>query len=188
MLPAIAAVRSLRMSPNRFEATITSSDSGALTTRAQSASIRTRSTSTAGCSAATSSTTSSQNGIVWMIPFDFVADTRRPSRSSARRKAWRAIRSIPCRVKIACWEASSLGRPRYIRPPTSEYSPSTFSRTTTMSISASPASGPGTPGICRIGRRARYWSKVRRIGISSPHSEMWSGTPGAPTAPRKIAS
>src|SRR4051794_1527224 len=87
MLPATAAVRSLRMSPNRFEPTTTSSDSGARTTRAQRASIRTRSTSTPGWSAATASTTSSQNGIVWMIPLDFVAETTRPLRSFARSKA-----------------------------------------------------------------------------------------------------
>ena len=48
MLPAIAAVRSLRMSPKRLEATITSIDAGRCTTRAQSASISTRSTSTSG--------------------------------------------------------------------------------------------------------------------------------------------
>ena len=28
----------------------------------------------------------------------------------------------------------------------------------------------------------------RRIGISSPQSDTWSGTVGQPTAPRKIAS
>src|SRR4051794_28361968 len=87
MLPATAAVRSLRMSPNRFEPTMTSSDSGARTTRAHSASISTRSTSMPGWSAATASTTSSQNGMVWMIPFDFVAETTRPPRSFARAKA-----------------------------------------------------------------------------------------------------
>src|SRR4051794_15895831 len=81
--PATAAVRSLRMSPKRFEPTITSSDSGARTTRAHSASIRTRSTSTAAKSAATASTTSSQNGIVWMSPLDFVAETSRPLRRAA---------------------------------------------------------------------------------------------------------
>ena len=40
----------------------------------------------------------------------------------------------------------------------------------------------------RTGRRFTYCWKVRRIGIRRPQSETWSGTPGAPTAPRKIAS
>ena len=44
------------------------------------------------------------------------------------------------------------------------------------------------PGHSRIGRRFTYWRNVRRIGISRPHSETWSGTSGRPTAPRKIAS
>ena len=51
-----------------------------------------------------------------------------------------------------------------------------------------PASGERTPLRSRTGRRLTYWWKPRRIGISSPHSETWSGTPGKPTAPRKIAS
>ena len=38
------------------------------------------------------------------------------------------------------------------------------------------------------GPRLTYWRKVRRIGMRRPHRETWSGTPGAPTAPRKIAS
>ena len=40
----------------------------------------------------------------------------------------------------------------------------------------------------RTGRRFTYCRKPRRIGMSSPQSETWSGTPGKPTAPRKIAS
>ena len=38
------------------------------------------------------------------------------------------------------------------------------------------------------GRRFTYCSKARRMGIKSPQSETWSGTPGSPTAPRKMAS
>ncbi len=78
-----------------------------------------------------------------------------------------------------------------MRPPTDEYSPSVFSRTTTKSMSpgARLASGDGMPGISRHGRRLTYWSKPRRHGISEPHSETWSGTvAGQPTAPKKIAS
>ena len=44
------------------------------------------------------------------------------------------------------------------------------------------------PFIIRTGRRFTYWCIERRIGISNPHSDTWSGTPGKPTAPRKIAS
>ena len=51
------------------------------------------------------------------------------------------------------------------------------------------ASGQGTPGIRRTGRRLTYWSNSRRNFSSEPHSEMWSGTvSGQPTAPKKIAS
>ena len=57
-----------------------------------------------------------------------------------------------------------------------------------MSASVRPASGVRTPGISLHGRRFTYWSKPRRIGISRPHSEMWSGTSGQPTAPSRIES
>jgi 5-methyltetrahydropteroyltriglutamate--homocysteine methyltransferase len=59
--PWIAAARSVRTSPNRFEATTTSIDAGSRTMRAQSASTSTCSTRTSGKSAATSRTTSSQS-------------------------------------------------------------------------------------------------------------------------------
>ena len=78
-----------------------------------------------------------------------------------------------------------------MRPPIDEYSPSVFSRTTQKSMSPGwrPASGQGTPGISRTGRRFTYWSNSRRNRISEPHSEMWSGIfSGQPTAPKKIAS
>ena len=57
-----------------------------------------------------------------------------------------------------------------------------------MSASVRSASGVRTPGISLQGRRFTYWSKPRRIGISRPHSEMWSGTSGQPTAPSRIES
>ena len=77
-----------------------------------------------------------------------------------------------------------------MRPPTAEYSPSVFSRTTMKSMSASVrlASGERAPGISLHGRTEAYWSKPRRIGISSPQSETWSGTPGQPTAPSRMLS
>ena len=77
-----------------------------------------------------------------------------------------------------------------MRPPISEYSPSLFSRTMTKSMSAGlrPASGVETPGSSLIGRRLTYCRKARRSGIRRPQSETWSGTPGKPTAPSRIAS
>ena len=89
-------------------------------------------------------------------------------------------RSVPRRVKTASWTASSSSVPWCRRPPISEYSPSLFSRTITMSTSAgvTSRSGEGMPGHSRTGRRFTYWRKARRIGISRPHSETWSGTSG----------
>ena len=81
--PATAAARSLRMSPNRLEATITSKRPGLSTTIAASASISTCSESSCGCWAVACAKRSSQNGIVWMIPFDFVAEQMRPDRLAA---------------------------------------------------------------------------------------------------------
>ena len=68
------------------------------------------------------------------------------------------MRSTPVRVKTACWTTNSRSVPANIRPPTDEYSPSVFSRTTRKSISPGrrPASGHGTPGISRTGRRLTY--------------------------------
>ena len=63
------------MSPKRLEATTTSIVSGRSTMRAASASMRTFSTVTPGLAATHSLTTSSQNGMVWMMPLDFVAET-----------------------------------------------------------------------------------------------------------------
>ena len=58
------------------------------------------------------------------------------------------IRSQPRRVKTALWTPSSSGKPMYWKPPTLAYSPSVFSRITTMSMSqgALPESGDDMPG------------------------------------------
>ena len=97
---------------------------------------------------------------------------------------------MPFRVKTASWIAVSSGSPWLKRPPIWLYSPSLFSRTMTRSIGRfSPsASGLVTPSNERTGRRLTYWPNARRIGISSPQSETWSGTPGQPTAPSRTAS
>ena len=71
------------MSPNRLEATITSNRPGLRTTIAASASISTCSASSCGCWDVAYAKRSSQNGIVWMIPFDFVAEQMRPDRVAA---------------------------------------------------------------------------------------------------------
>ena len=55
---------------------------------------------------------------------------------------------MPCRVNTPVCSATSCGVPAWIRPPTPAYSPSEFSRTQTMSMSAAPrfASGERDPG------------------------------------------
>ena len=65
---------------------------------------------------------------------------------------------MPCRVNTPTCCATSCGVPRWMRPPTPEYSPSEFSRTQTMSISLVPrlASGEASPASSRIGRRLTY--------------------------------
>ncbi len=83
--PATAAARSLRMSPNRFEATITSNRPGSRTIIAARASISTCSLSSCGWADVTWAKRSSQKGIVWMIPLDFVAEQMRPERVRRQR-------------------------------------------------------------------------------------------------------
>jgi hypothetical protein len=60
-----------------------------------------------------------------------------------------------------------------MRPPTLEYSPSVFSRTTKKSMSPGlrSASGLLMPGMRRHGRRFTYWSKSRRNLMSMPQSD-----------------
>ena len=96
------------------------------------------------------------------------------------------IRSTPTRVKIAVSVATSSGRPRCARPPCPAYSPSLFSRMISQSRSPGPAlrSGEVTPGRMRVGRTLAYWSNPWQIGRRRPHSVMWSGMSGAPTAPK----
>src|SRR5712691_6692117 len=99
-------------------------------------------------------------------------------------------RSVPLRENTIDWIAISSGVPRRRRPPMPAYSPSVFSRTQTMSISAAPlpARGLATPGSRRIGRRLTYWSKPWRSGSSSPQRLMWSATRGSPTGPSRTAA
>ena len=108
------------------------------------------------------------------MPFDLVADvTCFAARVRASSNAYFMIRSTPLRENTVCWNTISRSVPSNMRPPTDEYSPSVFSRTTTKSISPGfrLASGDGMPGISLHGRMFTYWSKPRRNWISEPHSE-----------------
>ena len=73
-------------------------------------------------------------------------------------EANRKMRSTPTRVITVSCNTTSRSVPSKILPPTSEYSPSVFSRTIMKSISPGtrPASGLITPGISRTGRRFTY--------------------------------
>src|ERR671933_344208 len=72
--PTTAGPRSDRMSPNRFEATTTSNQSGWRTKCAVRMSIWYWSVLTSGYSDAIAAKRSSQYGIEWMMPFDLVAE------------------------------------------------------------------------------------------------------------------
>ena len=84
--------------------------------------------------AATARKRSSQNGMVWMMPFDLVADVSFfLRRREARRRSASPGRSRE-RVRIVSWTTISWSVPGNIRPPISEYSPSLFSRTIRKSM------------------------------------------------------
>src|ERR1700693_5552111 len=124
---------------------------------------------------AIASTRSSQYGMVIEMPLDLVAEVKCFfGRDCARSNANFNIRSTPIRVITVSWITNSRSVPGNILPPTDEYSPSVFSRTTQKSMSPGLrlASGDGTPGISRTGRRLTYWSYSRRDLLSDPHNEM----------------
>ena len=122
MLPVTAAARSLRMSPNRLLATITSKRLRAQhQLRRQGVDVLLDQL-TSGWRAARSRTTSSQNGMLCTSPLDFVADVRR---RRVRGDGQRVVgdRLMPWRVKTDSWIAVSPGprdrtgrRPRCTRP------------------------------------------------------------------------
>ena len=84
------------------------------------------------------------------------------------------MRSMPRRVKTPVCSASSSGVPACSRPPMPQYSPSEFSRTQIMSMSAAPrfASGEVMPASSRIGRRFTYCPRRCRSGRISSRAEM----------------
>jgi hypothetical protein len=73
--------------PKRLEATTTSKRAGSRTNLAASASMCSWSQATCGNEAARSVTSWSQNGMVCTMPFDLVAEVRRPPRWEASVKA-----------------------------------------------------------------------------------------------------
>ena len=101
------------------------------------------------------------------------------------------MRSQPLRVNIACCTAISSGVPLV--------QPAADLRVLALVVLAHDhhvdvgrrrgrRAAIARPEAAAPGRRLTYCWKPRRIGISRPQSETWSGTPGKPTAPRKIAS
>ena len=64
-----------------------------------------------------------------MMPLDLVAEVSFFLRVRASSKANRITRSQPKRVRTVSWMTISWSVPGNMRPPTSEYSPSLFSRT-----------------------------------------------------------
>jgi len=119
------------MSPNRLEATITSKRRGFSTIWMVSPSMWYWLVVTCGYCFAIAAKRSSQYGMVMKMPFDFVAEvTCRRGRLIASSNANFMIRSTPVRVKQACCVTNSRSVPSNMRPPTEEYSPSVFSRTT----------------------------------------------------------
>src|ERR1700709_505085 len=93
------------------------------------------------------------------MPLDFVADVRCfLGRDCARSNASSQRGAAQVRGITVCWVTNSRSVSGNMRPPTEEYSPSVFSRTTQKSISPGLrlASVGGTPGISRTGRKFTY--------------------------------
>src|SRR5665811_2582623 len=78
------------------------------------------------------------------MPLDLVAEVRCFfGRDCARSNANFRMRSTPIRVITVCWVTNSRSVSGNIRPPTDEYSPSVFSRTTQKSMSPLANRKPG---------------------------------------------
>ncbi len=76
-------------------------------------------------------TRSSHHGMVMAMPLDLVAEVSFfRGRLWASSKANLSTRSVPWRVITVSWITTSRSVPSNILPPTLEYSPSVFSRTT----------------------------------------------------------
>ena len=103
MLPVRIADKSLKMSPNRFDATTTSKLSGRRTKFIAAASTSSDSVSISGNSAATFVNVRSQRTMPKPWALDFVIEVTRRffPRRIANSKAWRTTRSMPRRVNTA---------------------------------------------------------------------------------------
>src|SRR5271165_5895086 len=129
--PATAGPRSDRMSPNRLEPTTTSNQSGCCTKCAHRMSMWNWSVRMSGYDLPISAKRSSQYGMVKVMPFDLVAEVRCfVGRVRASSNAYFRMRSTPWRLNTLCCDTNSRSDATNMRPPTDEYSPSVFSRTT----------------------------------------------------------
>ena len=131
MVPAVAGPRSERMSPKRFDATITSKRSGLSTIWIVRPSTWYWSALTSGYFFFISAKRSSQYGMVMVMPFDLVHEVRCFLRLRASSNEYFMMRSTPLRENTADCVTTSAGVPSKTRPPTLPYSPSVFSRITT---------------------------------------------------------
>ena len=140
--PSTAAPRSVRMSPNRFDATITSSVCGWVTMRAASASTWYLRDGHGGDSRGhlVDDLVPQHHRVLQRVRLGGAGqEPARPRHAPARTRS-APRRSMPRRVKSPVCSATSCGVPRCRRPPRPAYSPSEFSRTQTMSMSAGPRS------------------------------------------------
>src|SRR5947207_2671109 len=111
MVPAVAGPRSERMSPKRFEATMTSKRSGLSTIWMVRPSTWYWSVRTSGYCLPMAAKRSSQYGMVMVMPFDLVHEVRCFLRVRDSSKAYRMIRSTPLREKMACCITTSRSVP-----------------------------------------------------------------------------
>jgi hypothetical protein len=58
----------------------------------------------------------------------------------------------------------------------------------TQSMASPFFKGEETPGKTLDGRTFAYWSNPWQMGSRRPQREIWSGTSGEPSAPKKMAS
>ncbi len=186
-LPLSAEARSDNTSACRLVASTVSTVPGRSTMRMVMASTSIQSTSSRGKSFTTERQISSHNTMPWRCALDLVTMVSlRRGRDMASSQAKRAMRSTPARVNTETSMPTSIGSPRWARPPAPAYSPSLFSRTITQSISrpSSGRRGPAMLGSSREGRTLAYWSRPWQMARRNSQRVMWSGICGSPTAPK----
>ena len=156
---------------------MTSKRRGLRTTRAASASMSILSRVTPGVLATTPATTSSQNGIVWMMPLDLVAEVIRPRRAPSQLdgELGHPVDPVAGEDRLLDRHLLRRARGRAARRPRSTRLRRSPGRSTRSMPGPRPAAGDETPGRMRTGRRLTYCWNSRRIGISRPHSVTSSG-------------